>query len=215
MSAVRESTGPRPYRLVDARSSGWHLVGGGRFATPLEPETWEYARIIAERGPVREVIEPAELDVLIVQTALEQAGQLAAGSLTVALHQVVAQHESSDPLVAGDPESWQSDTLKWVACQTGRRLVGRPPRWNSDVVEVLAEVIWAWTRRDSPVYVEVVGNLAQVFGSVAVAGGGWEAVSDPWMQPAWHRSGHGVGDDLDEVDALRHYLMSSAGVPQP
>src|SRR4051812_36201739 len=100
MATVRDEVGPRPYRLVDTENTGWHFVAGGRYATPLEPDSWALERIAAERGPVREVVAAPEADLLLVHTALERAGRLAAVSLVVALHRVVVQYGSSGPIVA-------------------------------------------------------------------------------------------------------------------
>jgi hypothetical protein len=209
MSVERDRVGPRPDRLVDVRDVGWHLVSGGRYEAPGERESWTYARVVADRGPVREVIAPAEADVLIMRTALERAGRLAAGSLAVALHQVVVGYSSGDPIVAGGPELWESEAIQ-VAWHVGDRLEKDPTRWDRDVVEVLAEVIRQWTAADSSVYIEVAQTVASIFGDVARAAGGWEAVSDERMQPAWLRTRNQRGDDLLEVDVVRNYLMSQA-----
>ncbi|WP_329492466.1 hypothetical protein OG618_37465 (plasmid) [Kitasatospora sp. NBC_01246] len=212
-----ELAGGWPYRLVDARWQGWLTAGNGLYKASygfkregLE-EPWPYARIVAERGPVRPVNHEIEGDDSAERLAAlwQQAGRKAVASTLVALY--LAEQRlprlvfgGPHPLTSGREGSWESERLLSLAWGIGEELSEKPKRYDEAAAEGIADILEGWVRHPES-YTEVAETLSALFGRHADRAGGWKAVADQWFQPG-ARAGH------DLIFGVATWLMkSSAG----
>ncbi|MFE2911384.1 hypothetical protein [Kitasatospora indigofera] len=196
-----EPAGGWPYRLVDAEWRGWLTARNGLYRADygferegLE-ELWPYARIVAERGPVRPVNHDIAGDNSAERLAAlwEQAGRKALASTLVALHRVKQRLPRPEfggphPLTAGRAGSWESQVLLSLGRGIGKELSEKPKRYDETVAEGIADVLEGWVRHPEA-YTEVADNLASQFSDHADRAGGWQVVADQWFQPG-ARAGH-------------------------
>ncbi|MFJ4342614.1 hypothetical protein [Streptomyces sp. NPDC088915] len=223
--SVLENDGPEPepeelpYRVVDRENRGWHTVGedqymvdygGLRPGRPGDPVTFGVLK--AEHGPLRRVVAPDPGDVLMLKGALIDAGKKAAASTLVALYRVAAvyAHDSSPgtndagSLIAGREGSWESGLMMNLAWTIGGDLHEKPKRYDEKHVGQIINVLEQWTRHPTR-YVEVAENLADIFGQVVDAQGGWAEVADRYFQP-----GVRVGHPEDTIEAVRNFLFTKS-----
>ncbi|WP_051710372.1 AAA family ATPase [Streptomyces sp. NRRL S-350] len=212
-ASQEEPAGGWPYRLVDAQWQGWLTAGNGLYRAssslnrPGLEEPWPYARIVAERGPVRPVNHPVEGDDSTERLAAlwDKAGRKAVASTLVALYRAVLRFPASlygpHPLTSGREGSWESARLLNLAYTVGGDLDDRPKRFDPEVADGVADVLEGWVRRPET-YTEVAENLAGIFGRYADRAGGWTKVADQWLQPG-ARAGH----DPDTVFAVGSWLL--------
>lgn len=177
----------RPYRVVDRFGRGWLTCHERASTFPDVEGEWTLERIIAERGPVREVVGPTRGDVDELERALACAKRRAAASVLYALHQVArALHElhgHDELLVAGRPGSWESALLPSLAYEVGSRISAGRVDMAATAIVIGTLNLWT-TERDT--YTEVAENLAAVFGQVVDGRGGWGEVADRWLLESPH-----------------------------
>lgn len=194
---------------MDGRDQGWFLTGDGTYTAGYDSRrrlpTLTYEQLLAERGPLRPVVAVPDADEQTVHRVLTTAGTKAAGSILVALYRLFRRYaDRRQLLLAGREGSWESAGLPWLAWEVGSRIAERPTRFDESTVQTLVAVIDSWVS-DRERFVEVAGNLAAVFGSVADAAGGWPAVADKFSA-----AGGRFSQNEQEIEAVRDYLLSTS-----
>ncbi|MFJ5121863.1 hypothetical protein [Kitasatospora sp. NPDC088548] len=215
--AQEEPPGGWPYRLVDAQWQGWLTAGNGLYRASYSfkreglEQPWPYARIVAERGPVRPVNHEIEGDDSAERLAAlwEQAGRKAVASTLVALYRAEQRlprlvFGGPHPLTSGREGSWESERLLSLAWEIGEELSEKPRRYDEAVAEGIADIVEGWVRHPES-YTEVADHLSVLFGRHADRAGGWKAVADQQFQP-----GARVGQGSDTVFAVATWLMKSS-----
>jgi hypothetical protein len=171
-----------PYRVVDRFGRGWLTCYERASTYPDVEGVWTLDRIIAERGPVREVVGPTREDVDELEHALACAKRRAAATVLYALHRVAQgireKYGDDDLLVAGRPGSWESALLPRLAHEVGARISASRVDAAATAVTIATLELWT-TGRET--YTEVAENLASVFGRVVDGRGGWDQVADQWL----------------------------------
>lgn len=205
-----------PYRVVDRFDRGWHVVG------PVEPDGpptysadygfrdgldgWSFERVEVDRGPLRPVVPVPDGDREAIETALRDAGTLAAGSVCVALYKLMMlRGGKGEVITAGRGGSWESEAVKQIGWGPGVDLEEKPRRWSASCVDVLVKVMDRWSDPEQPQYVELAETLAAIFASVTDELGGWPSVADRWWQP-----GERMAMNAETIEYVQGYLIGTS-----
>lgn len=209
----------RPYRIVDSRTKGWHIVGAYEDIPEgyVEDMTDQSNRltlnqVIEQHGPVRPVVPMPDADREELLEAFRDAGRRAAGSVIVGLWRLLKEHldavwsppgTQGEPyenanrlLIAGREGSWEADLMRGLVWSAGVDLNDKARRLHEPTVETVKRVVGRWVTSPD-YYVEVAEGLPGIFAEyldedVNGQPRGWKGAADQWMQPgslSWEGQG--------------------------
>jgi hypothetical protein len=178
---IRQPDPDRPDRVVDRFGYGWITSGDVPQAHRLAHAISTVDQLAAERGPLVPVVPapPDDIDTLVyaLTCAYHRAAVTALLAVSVVTTHLKRCHGHGHRLVAGRPQSWESEELPWIAHNLTVGIELMSTRVDTDAFVTITRVLRNWVQSDNQ-FVEVAENLAAVFGQVVDGRGGWGEVRD-------------------------------------